>query len=970
MRNNDLRTELEYFNEDYDDEREIDPRPEPTRAATPPLRVASPRIRAVLNPVGSVTPFVRWIEDYPLLDGLKMPSHIGSYDGKGDPDNFLHLFEGAIRMQKWLMLVACHMFTYTLKDSARICQQKKFTKTHLAVHNIKQREGESTRAFITRYTDDTLQILGLHEEQRISGFVHGLRTRSLVEHLSTDLPSTYKGLMEKTYTWVEAREVATNGASNDRRDSFERSKKSSRDNNRGQKNKDRFSPYQGPNHGLLPSLSKSPKEILATEKAARSFEPPSKMFGRKLSHLVKGIKKERTKSSDTPRGESKKNKDTTPAEATILMVNNAPVIIEAKIFERKVGRVYMDNGSSCEIIYEHCFEKLNPTIKATKVDRKTPLVGFSRERSWSISEVSLEITIGDAPLSGTETLNFVIVRSDSSYNMLLGRAAMQRMGIPTIEENGVTRPRKYSELSATDAIQADFDVKATNIILQGLPLEVYALVSNHRITKELLMQGTSLTKQERECRLYDEFNNFAYKKGETLRDFYLRFSLLLNDMNIYNAKLEQFQVNTKFLNALPPEWSKFVTDVKLVRDLHTTNIDQLHAYLGQHEFHANEVRLCMNATQIHFLWKRDDSWFKDKVLLVQAQANGQILHEKELAFLAYPGTAEGQATQTVITHNAAYQADDLDAYDSDCDELNTAKVALMANLSHYGSDALAKVVEQHRLESKMFEVKMNQVLNENERLLEQVINKDIVNIIMNYTVDNASVNVHECEKCLKLETELLNKKDFIEKETYDKLFRSYTTLKKHCISLEVDTQFNLEIFQRDNTEKDLVITALKDELRKLKGKDLADNVVTKHTIAPEMLKIDVEPIAPRLLNNRTAHSDYLRHTQEQAAILREIVEQGKSQNPLNNSLDSACKYTKRIQELLIIIRQTCPSINNSSDKLVAVTPKNKDKRVRFTEPVTSSGNTNTKTASSSNLVSNKPMLSSTGVKPSTSASGS
>ncbi|GKD77528.1 hypothetical protein Tco_1340149, partial [Tanacetum coccineum] len=78
----------------------------------------------------------------------------------------------------------------------------------------------------------------------------------------------------------------------------------------------------------------------------------------------------------------------------------------------------------------------------------------------------------------------------------------------------------------------------------------------------------------------------------------------------------------------------------------------------------------------------------DKVLLVQAQANGQILHEEELAFLVDPGTAEGQATQTVITHHAAYQADDLDAYNSNCDELNTAKVALMANLSHYSSDVL------------------------------------------------------------------------------------------------------------------------------------------------------------------------------------------------------------------------------------------------------------------------------------------
>ncbi|GKC26528.1 hypothetical protein Tco_1033822 [Tanacetum coccineum] len=148
----------------------------------------------------------------------------------------------------------------------------------------------------------------------------------------------------------------------------------------------------------------------------------------------------------------------------------------------------------------------------------------------------------------------------------------------------------WTTYDAADAIQADCDVKATNIILQGLPLEVYALVSNHRIAKELweriqlLMQGTSLTKQERECKLYDEFDKFAYKKGETLRDFYLRFSLLLNDINIYNVKLEQFQVNIKFLNTLPPEWSKFVTDVKLVRDLHTNNIDQLHAYLRQHEF--------------------------------------------------------------------------------------------------------------------------------------------------------------------------------------------------------------------------------------------------------------------------------------------------------------------------------------------------------------------------------------------------
>ncbi|GKF12281.1 hypothetical protein Tco_0050207 [Tanacetum coccineum] len=113
-----------------------------------------------------------------------------------------------------------------------------------------------------------------------------------------------------------------------------------------------------------------------------------------------------------------------------------------------------------------------------------------------------------------------------------------------------------------------------------------------------------------------------------------------------------------------------------------------------------------------------------------------------------------------------------------------------------------------------------------------------------------------------------------------------------------------------------------------------------------MLKIDVEPITPKLLNKQTAHSAYIKHTQEEAIV---------------------CKL---VQELLTNISKTCPSINNADGKLVAVTPKNNDKSIRFTKPVTSSGYIITKTTYTSNIVSNKPMLSSTGVKPSTSASGS
>ncbi|GJV86925.1 hypothetical protein Tco_1530863 [Tanacetum coccineum] len=131
----------------------------------------------------------------------------------------------------------------------------------------------------------------------------------------------------------------------------------------------------------------------------------------------------------------------------------------------------------------------------------------------------------------------------------------------------------------------------------GLLPDVYAIVNYHKVAKEiwdrfkLLMQGTKLSLQEKERKLYDEFDKFTFVKGETLYQYYWRFYQLINIMNVINMSMRAVQVNTKFLNNPPPEWSKFVTDVKLARDLHTTNYDQLYSYLEQHEIHANETRL-------------------------------------------------------------------------------------------------------------------------------------------------------------------------------------------------------------------------------------------------------------------------------------------------------------------------------------------------------------------------------------------
>ncbi|GKC27546.1 hypothetical protein Tco_1034840 [Tanacetum coccineum] len=187
------------------------------------------------------------------------------------------------------------------------------------------------------------------------------------------------------------------------------------------------------------------------------------------------------------------------------------------------------------------------------------------------------------------------------------------------------------------------------------------------------------------------------------------------------------------------------------------------------------------------------------------------------------------------------------------------------------------------------------------------------------------------------------------------------------INIELEHRKSVEItdLNAQLQEKVFVITTLKNDLRKFKGKDIVNNaaqVSNTTTIAPGMYKLDPICLAPKVKNNREAHEYYLKHTMEQVAILREVVEQAKLRNPLDSASYSACMYVKLIQELLGYVRETCPDIHKPSEKLVVVTPINKMKTIRFANTVTSSGNIP--------KVHNRPLLSSTGVNPSTGAGGS
>nr|GEZ78557.1 hypothetical protein [Tanacetum cinerariifolium] len=267
--------------------------------------------------------------------------------------------------------------------------------------------------------------------------------------------------------------------------------------------------------------------------------------------------------------------------------------------------------------------------------------------------------------------------------------------------------------------------------------------------------------------------------------------------------------------------------------------------------------------------KQDDSWFKNKVLLVQAQANGQIIHEEELAFLA---------------------------------DLGIPEVALMANLSHYGLNSLIEVHNPDNVDNNM--------INQDVQVIPSSEQSNIVNHLE--TEITSDSNIISYSQPTKVEVLKEHPKVSIVNTSLKKL-------KHHLAGFDVvvkEKTMAIAITE-DSWGKKFIITALKNDLRKFKGKALVDDVVTSHTIAPETFKVDVEPLAPKLLNNRTAHSDYLRHTREQAAILRKVVEPGKSQNPLNNSLDHACMYTKKFRRVKpsTSASESQPLGNNKKDKI-------------------------------------------------------
>ncbi|GJW22463.1 retrovirus-related pol polyprotein from transposon TNT 1-94 [Tanacetum coccineum] len=357
----------------------------------------------------------------------------------------------------------------------------------------------------------------------------------------------------------------------------------------------------------------------------------------------------------------------------------------------------------------------------------------------------------------------------------------------TVEENGKTRPMKYSELTKAQQLQDDCDVQETNIILHGLPPDVYSLINHQEAAKDIwdkvkmLMKGIELSYQERKCRLYNLFDKFAYESQDAV----------IQDTN------------------------PFVPNDLLVLSLVERMTDHV-AHLDK-ENQTNKMPIIYDGSVIAkehvVIFVTDD----EETLILEEESRSKMLDKQN-------------------------------------DLISIEKKIKIYPIEYSKLNKIKEDFGKHFVTQK--ELSAEQAL----------------------WLKHSSLSETPVKSHTPVRTE------------------APSELPKSIENSDLNAQLQEKVF---------AITTLKNELRKLKGKNVVNTAISKPnaTIAPGMFKLDIEPISPRLKNNRDAHEVYIEKTIEYIATLRGFVE------------------------------STCPSSPKPSGKLVVVTSMNKDKRVRFAEPV-------------------------------------
>nr|GEV62347.1 reverse transcriptase domain-containing protein [Tanacetum cinerariifolium] len=323
-----------------------------------------------------------------------------------DPEDDVKVFQAAAQVEMWAMPIWCHMFNSTLIGTARVwfdelppesidgykdlraaflayfMQQKKYVKDPVEIHNIKQRDEETIEDFIECFKKETGRMKGAPECMRISRFMHGVNNPELIKRLNEHVPKTMEEMMITTTAFIRGEAAVAS------------------------KKKD---------HVSRKPHDQSKRHTSDKRSSFRGHSKDGKGYNRFTPSL------EHRKRSWRP----KQVKEIVFPSLTASNRTEGPLVIEAEIGGHMIHHMYIDGGSSMEILYEHCLNRLRPEIKSQMILAATSLTGFSGETIWLLGQLRLLVIIGDATHSTKAWMNFMVVKSLSPYNGIIGRPALK-----------------------------------------------------------------------------------------------------------------------------------------------------------------------------------------------------------------------------------------------------------------------------------------------------------------------------------------------------------------------------------------------------------------------------------------------------------------------------------------------------------------------------------------------------------------